>query len=276
LRLVTNGKASVTQCVAVDDGPCQGSVYTCFMKTIALLIGLLSLGIATSRADETEFKSLFNGTDLTGWDGDAKFWRVENGALVGQTTADNKAPHNTFLIYRGGEFGNFEMRYKFKCEGFNSGMQYRSIDKGDHVMSGMQADFEARCHPDKKDPSKPMADITSGMYFEELGRGFMGQRGEAVIVRANPEKPKKPNIEKIGTVGDFVELEKVIKRDDWNDYTIIANGNFSIHIINGHVMSIGIDEDEKNFRKSGLIGLQLHAGPPMRIDVKDVKIRELK
>ena len=105
---------------------------------------------------------------------------------------------------------------------------------------------------------------------------FMGQRGDVVIVRANAEEPKKPKIEKIASVGDPKELEKAIKRDDWNDYTIIANGNQFIHIINGRVMSIGIDEDEISFRKEGLIGFQLHSGPPMKIQVKDLRIRELK
>ena len=97
-----------------------------------------------------------------------------------------------------------------------------------------------------------------------------------VIARANRENPKKPKIEKIGTVGDPKELEKFIKRDDWNEYTILADGKQSLHIINGHIMSVGLDEDELNFRKSGLLGLQLHSGKPMRIEVKDVRIRELK
>ena len=77
------------------------------------------------------------------------------------------------------------------------------------------------------------------------------------------------------TVGDPAELEKAIKRDDWNDYTIIASGNQFIHMINGRVMSIGIDEDEISFRKDGLIGFQLHGGRPMKIEVKDLRIREL-
>jgi len=113
------------------------------------------------------------------------------------------------------------------------------------------------------------------MFFEENNRMFMGQRGDVVIVRSNPENPKKPRIEKVGTVGDPVELEKAIRRYDWNDYTIIANGNQFIHMVNGVVLSIGIDEDELNFTESGLIGLQLHAGIPIKIQVKNIRIREL-
>ena len=82
-------------------------------------------------------------------------------------------------------------------------------------------------------------------------------------------------IEKIGSVGDPEELEKAIKRDDWNDYTIIADGNKFIHMVNGRVLSIGIDEDELNFKESGLIGFQLHGGIPIKIQVKNIRIREL-
>jgi len=233
------------------------------------------LPVAADHHGDLGFKPIFDGKTLEGWDGDDRFWRVENGAIVGQTSEDNKAPHNTFLIYRAKEFGNFEMRFSYKVEGFNSGMQYRSKDVGDFVMNGLQADFEARWHGDKKNPDAPKVDKFSGMFFEEKGRMFMGQRGDVVIVRSNPENPKKPKLEKIGSVGDPVELEKAINRDGWNDYIIIAYGNQFTHIINGRVMSIGIDEDALSFTVSGLVGIQLHSGPPMRIDVKDVRIREL-
>jgi CubicO group peptidase (beta-lactamase class C family) len=224
---------------------------------------------------ESGFKSLFDGKTLGKWEGDPEFWRVEQGAIVGETTArkqpaDNK---NTFLIYRGGEFSDFELRFRYKVEGFNSGMQYRSVDRGQYHVDGMQADFEARWHDDAA--TGKTLDRFSGMFFEENGRMFMAQRGEAVIVRANRDDPKKPKIEKIATLGAADELEKAIRRDDWNDYTIIADGNAFTHIINGRVQSLAIDEDEINFRPSGILALQLHSGRPMKIEVRDVRIREL-
>jgi hypothetical protein len=246
-------------------------------KTCLLFVSVLITFVHLCRAaDEPGFKSLFDGQSLGPWDGDKMFWRVENGAIVGETTAEKQPADkkNTFLIYRGGEFSNFELRFKYKVEGFNSRLQYRSVDQGNYHMDGMQADFEAPWQDDKASGQK--VDRFSGMYFEENGRMFMGQRGDVVIARANRENPKKPKIEKIGTVGDPKELEKFIKRDDWNEYTILADGKQSLHIINGHIMSVGLDEDELNFRKSGLLGLQLHSGKPMRIEVKDVRIRELK
>jgi hypothetical protein len=247
-------------------------------KLYSLIVAALAgAGLSLQAADEADFKSLFNGSDLSGWNGDPMFWRVENGAIVGETTAEKQPADkkNTFLIYRGGAFGDFELRFKYKVEGFNSGMQYRSVDKGGYHVDGLQADFEARWQEDVLAPGGK-TDKFSGMFFEENGRMFMGQRGDAVRVRANKENPKKPLIEKFASTGDPKELEKAIKRDDWNDYLIIANGNQFVHIINGHVMSIGIDEDELNFRKSGILALQLHSGKPMRIDVKDIRIRELK
>lgn len=241
------------------------AVLVLFLNTFNALHGELEPG----------FKPLFDGKTLKNWDGIDKFWRVENGAIVGQTTKDNPTKTNTFLIYRSGEFGNFELRFQYQVEGQNSGVQYRSEDVGDYVMKGLQADFEPRWHVDKDNPSAPPRDRFTGMFFEEKGRMFMGQRGDVVIVRSNPENPKKPRIEKIGTVGDPETLEKAINRTGWNDYTVIANGNQFIHIVNGVVLGIGIDEDELNFKESGLLGFQLHAGIPIKIQVKNIRIREL-
>jgi len=215
-----------------------------------------------------EFTSLFNGTDLEGWDGDPNFWKVTDGAIVGQTTKDSKLESNTFLVHQG-EYSDFELRFSYQVEGFNSGMQYRSAETKKWSVKGYQADFEAQWHNDGK------MDKFSGMFFEENGRMFMGQRGDVVIVRAPAEGEKDAKIEKIGSVGDPKVLEKSIHRDQWNDYIIIARGYQFTHIINGQVMSIGFDEDASQRKRSGAFALQLHSGPPMKIMVKDIRVREL-
>lgn len=244
------------------------------MACCAVAVLSLSFGVgAVAQEDVDEaFQRLFDGETLRGWDGDQRFWRVEDGAIVGQTTADNAAEHNTFLIYRDEEFGDFELRFSYRVEGYNSGVQYRSVDQGDYVVHGYQADFEARWHETDAGP----ADQFSGMFFEEGGRMFLGQRGEAVIVRADPADAEKHVVEKIGTVGGPAELEKHIKRDGWNEYVVIARGYQFTHIINGHVMAIGIDEHEAKRRADGILAFQLHSGPPMSIRVKDIRIRELQ
>jgi hypothetical protein len=244
------------------------------MKRIQLLLSAALAITATWMlpAAEPGFESLFDGQTLGQWDGDPRFWRVEGGSIIGETTPENPSPgkRNTFLIYRGDSFDDFELRFRYKVEGYNSGVQYRSVDKGNYNVHGLQADFEAPWHEDGT------LDRFSGMFFEEGGRMFMGQRGEVVIVRANETEPNKPRIEKVATLGDPRELAKAIKPNDWNEFIVIANGNQFTHIINGQVMCIGIDEDRLNFRKSGILAFQLHGGRPMKIEVKDARIRRIK
>lgn len=236
---------------------------------LSLAWSILGTFAQSQAADNNEFVPIFDGETLDGWDGDKRFWRVEDGVLVGQTTEKVTTKKNTFLVYKDKEFADFDLRFSFKVDGGNSGIQYRSELIGDWFVKGMQADFEDKIHEG--------VDSYSGMYFEENGRMFLGQRGDAVIVTTGQENPSKnPKIEKVGTVGDRVDLEKVIRRDDWNDYRIITRGTVSIHIINGQVMSVGLDEDKENHRASGILAWQLHAGPPLKIRMKNIRIREFK
>jgi hypothetical protein len=241
------------------------------------LLGLVAALCMTSSehyllVQATDAKSLFNGTDLEGWDGDPRFWRVQNGELIGETTETVKAEKNTFLIYRGGEFGDIDLQFKYQVTGQNSGIQYRSKELGKWSIGGYQSDFEAQHH--KSGEAK--IDKFSGMFFEEQGRMFMAQRGQSVIVRNNPDNAKKPKIEVIGSVGSNEQLEKLIHRDGWNEMRVIARGFTFVHIINGQVMSSAIDEDVPNRTAKGLIAFQLHSGAPMKIQVKELTVRELK
>lgn len=239
------------------------------MQIIATaLLCLLSTGVGWGQ-EESDFVSLFDGESLEGWDGDERFWRVEDGAIVGQTTKDNSAEHNTFLIHHDDSFADFELRFSYQVTGYNSGIQYRSEAHDDYVVKGYQADFEDRWHDNGS------TDKFSGMFFEEGGRMFLGQRGEAVIVKNAPEGKTKPIIEKIATVGDSTDLEKAIRRDGWNEYTVIARGFQFTHIINGRVVAIGWDEDSQHRKASGIFAFQLHSGPPMQIKVKDIRVRRL-
>jgi hypothetical protein len=236
----------------------------------ALLLTVAGFAVSATAEPPTEPQSLFDGETLQGWDGDPRFWRVEDGAIVGQTTESNRAEKNTFLIYRGGEFADFDLQFEYQVEDYNSGVQYRSVEKGPWSVAGYQADFEARWH----DSDGGKVDKFSGMFFDEQGRMFLGQRGQTVIVRTNPENPKRPKIEVVGSVGDPETLEGKIKRDGWNRYRIIANGFHFTHLINGRVMASGLDLDEANRRRSGILAFQLHSGPPMRIKLRNIRIRQ--
>ena len=134
---------------------------------VAILTSISTLQrTASSQEPEAEFESLFNGKDLAGWEGDSRFWRVEGGAVVGQTTKDNPTKKNTFLVYSRDTVDDFELRFSYRVKGGNSGVQYRSELLSKWVVKGLQADFEDKMHDGQ--------DKFSGMFFEENGRMFMG------------------------------------------------------------------------------------------------------
>ena len=220
---------------------------------LALALGLVA---ATGYAEDG-FKAIFDGKTLKGWDGKEGFWSVQDGAITGQTTKENPTKGNTFIIYKPGDVGDFELRLKYKIIGGNSGIQYRSEDKGDHVVGGYQADFEA-------------GDTFSGILYEERGRGILCKRGQTVEIGEDGKikESSGPNTNE--------EIVKSIKKEDWNDYVIIAQGNHLIHKINGLQTAEVIDNQKDKSKSSGILALQLHAGPPMTVQFKDIEIKELK
>jgi hypothetical protein len=208
--------------------------------------------------EEAGFKAIFDGSSLKGWDGDPNFWRVENGALVGETSKDKQPKQNTFLIWRGGSPGNFELKLQYRLTGFNSGIQFRSVELPDlkYAMKGYQADMDG-------------AQQYTGQIYEEKGRGFLAMRGQFTYIGDG----MKPGV--VGSLGDNAALKEFIKSDDWNDLHLIARGNTLIQILNGHVMSMLIDDDTAGRKMDGLIGIQAHLGPPMKIEVRNIRIKEL-
>jgi hypothetical protein len=143
-------------------------------RRLAAVLGVLgaigSGAFAPAAAnDESGFKPLFNGRDLAGWEGDPRFWSVQEGTITGQTTRDNPTKGNTFLIWRNGELDDFELRFSYRIDGGNSGVQYRSREIDKWVVSGYQADFEA-------------GDTYSGILYEERARGILAQRGQKTSI----------------------------------------------------------------------------------------------
>jgi len=206
--------------------------------------------------DETGFRSIFDGKTLTGWDGDPKLWRVDNGAIVGETTAATMPKQNSFLIWRCGSPANFELKAEYRLGAVNSGIQYRSVELPDvrWAMKGYQADIDAE-------------ERYTGQIYEERGRGFLALRGQFTYVADG----KKTGV--VGSLGDSSELKSLINNGGWNAYHIIARDNVLIQVLNGHVMSMLIDDDRTNRKMDGLIGIQLHLGPPMKIEVRNIRIK---
>lgn len=207
---------------------------------------------------ETGFVSLFDGKTMKGWDGDPAFWRVENGSFVGETTTEKQPKQNTFLIWRGGTPGDFELKLEYRLTGHNSGIQIRSIELPDikWAMKGYQADIDAQ-------------QTYTGQFYEERGRGFLALRGQFTVI--NPGG--KPGI--VGSLGDNAELKNYIKGDGWNEVHLIAEGNKLIQVLNGHVMSMLIDDDPAGRKMDGLIGIQVHRGPAMKMEVRNIRIKKL-
>lgn len=208
-------------------------------------------------------RPLFNGKSLNGWNGSPDFWSVKDGTITGQTTAEKPAKNNTFLVWQGGEVSDFELRFKYKIENGNSGVQYRSklTDRIRFVVSGYQADFEA-------------GKTYSGILYEERGRGILAKRGEKVVIK-DGEDPKKPKIEVTGSVGNSDEIQAAIKPNDWNEVVVIAKGNHLQHFINGK-QTVDVTDEGTAAAKKGILAFQLHAGPPMTVQFKDITLKELK
>jgi hypothetical protein len=221
------------------------------------LLPALLVFTATLHAGE---KQLFNGKDLSGWEGNTKLWSVEDGAITGKTSdsGETKIGHNTFLIWKGDTVGDFELTFKYRIEKGNSGVQYRSklLEPGPFgsVVSGYQADFEA-------------GKTYSGILYEEKGRGILAKRGEKTEV-GDDGKPKVT-----GQVGDSNEIQAAIKDEQWNDYKIVAKGNHVQHFINGKQTVDVTDNDAKNAPKEGILALQIHAGPAMVVQFKELVLK---
>ncbi len=227
------------------------------MKT---LIALFTLGTLAFAGE----KQLFNGKDLDGWDGNMKLWSVQDGAITGKTGSegDTKIGHNTFLVWKGGNVSDFELTFKYRIEKGNSGVQYRSKalapGAAGPIISGYQADFEA-------------GKTYSGILYEEKGRGILAKRGEKTKVATDPDG-KKHKVEVTGSVGDSNEIQASIKAEDWNDYKIVAKGNHLQHFINGK-QTVDVTDEHAGAAKEGLLALQIHAGPAMVVQFKDIVLK---
>jgi len=223
---------------------------------VVALIGFLAALVSTSLAQE---RQLFNGKDLDGWEGNPESWSVQDGAITGTTTDDKRLPYNQFLIWRGGPeknstVKNFELRARIRQTGNNSGIQYRSKEMkqiGPWSVGGYQCDI----HPQT---------ANNAMLYDERGRGIVAQNGQTVI------------IDRDGTKWLVKETEPVkVDVSEWNEYTVIARGNHLIHKLNGQVTVDVIDHQESERELEGIVAIQIHQGPAMKVQVKDIVLREL-
>jgi hypothetical protein len=235
------------------------------LSSIALLALLSASNLFAQRnfpqpvsGDEDGFISIFDGESLNGWEGDSVYWRVEEGVIIGEVTPETILKRNSFLIWRGGTTGDFELKLDFEVSAKgNSGINYRSFEVEDtpYALKGYQCDIDGK-------------GSWVGQNYEERGRTFLALRGQVTQI-SNGEKPIE-----IGVVGDKEKLMDFIENEDWNECHLIVHGNTMVHMINGHVMSIVVDNDVVNRKKEGLLGVQVHVGPPMTIKYRNIRIKK--
>ena len=236
----------------------------------ALLLALCVRASADSKTAEPlppepqGAEQLFNGKDLSGWDGDPRLWTVKEGVLRGETTAENPAKGNTFIIWKGGTAGDFDLRLKFRSSSTNnSGVQYRSrhVTDGKVNNAWVVRGYQGEIRNEKKLPN------VSGFIYDEGGK-----RGRLCLVgeRAAWKDGKKVVS---GQTCTSEEFEKAFVLDGWNEYAIIARGNRIRQYVNGVLAVDFTDEDSALALKDGVIALQLHGGKPMWVEFKDVRLK---
>jgi len=229
-------------------------------------------------ADHDGFTQIFDGKTLNHWEGDPRIWRVEDGAIVGESTKENRVS-NSYISFRGFEARDFDLKLEIKVEnGGGSGIQYRSKTgvpwhrqapswekpyNLEWMMTGPQADFWF--------PVSPRASEYTGQFYSENTKlGIIAWRGEVV----HSPQGKKPRL--MGTIGDRAALGGYVRVNDWNQYLIMARGGTFIHVINGQLMAVYVDDDpESSNNGSGLVGIEIESFPS-KVSVRNIWIRKLR
>lgn len=255
------------------------------MQSGLIFMLLLLHGCKLSGGDETEsgekepqedgFVPIFNGEDLTDWKGDPTYWKVENGNLVGQVTPTTPLKNNTFIIWQGGKPDDFELKGEFRITASgNSGINYRSsaLDSIEFALKGYQADIDGKNN-------------YTGQNYEERGRATLAYRGEKVLVNMpnDPSGAVRSGVQNnawtertvVGSLGEADSLRGLINKESWNEIHLIVNDNRMRHYINGVLMSDVEDNDTLNRRLSGYLGIQVHVGPPMKVQYRKLRLKHL-
>ena len=229
--------------------------------------------VAAATTEQGGFVQIFDGKTLDNWEGDLNYWKVENGNLVGEVTPTTLLKNNTFIIWKGGQPADFELKLEFRiAEAGNSGINYRSekIDTIPYALRGYQADIDGKIR-------------YTGQNYEEKKRATLAYRGEKarITTQENPDVPGslRANVAKnawqsrevLESLGDSDEL----KTKDWNEAHLIIKGNQLQHYINDILMSEVIDDDNVNRASSGYLGVQVHVGPPMKVEYRNIRLKNL-
>lgn len=241
------------------------------------MLGTATATHAQRKKSNDGFIAIFDGKTLNGWDGDKTYWRVEDGCLTGEITPDKLLKTNSFIIWQGGKPADFELRGQFKItEAGNSGINYRSDQLTDvpYALRGYQADIDGK-------------NRYTGQNYEERKRTTLAYRGQKTEIApyngpASPDSIRtrvKNNawtgMQVVGSLGKSDSLQNLIKTNDWNTFHLVVKGNRLQHYINDVLMSDVTDDDAVNRKMNGLLGVQVHVGPPMKVQYKELMLKQM-
>ncbi len=245
-----------------------------FILTVLLIFGIFA-GCQNKKTDDG-FAPIFDGKSLNGWKGDSLYWRVENGFLTGEITPETILSRNSFLVWQNGAPENFELKLEYRIsQDGNSGINYRSeeISGLPYALRGYQFDIDGKNN-------------YTGQNYEERRRTTLAYQGQTVVLNPLPDSLSKLPVSdlvrsnswteaEIIELADVAELRSHIKNNDWNSCHLIVNGNNMKHILNGVLMSEVTDNDLLHGRRRGLIGVQVHVGPPMKVEFRNIRLKTL-
>ena len=234
------------------------------MKNLLIFLFIFTLTVS---AQEEGLKPMFNGKDLTGWDGDPRLWTVKDGVIRGETTEEKKSKGNTFLIWKEGGTKDFDLRLSFRVSSVNnSGIQYRSK----HITEGkVNNAWVVRGYQHEIRNSNKLPNVAGFIYDEGGKRGRMCLAGEKVVWGEDGKKSVE------GKVIDAEAFADLFKVDEWNEVAIIAKGNHIQHYLNGRLILDCTDKHPERALLDGVLALQLHGGAPMWCEYKDIRIKAL-
>jgi hypothetical protein len=252
----------------------QVEILLVFCSLIFCLSSCKSKNVSTAK--ENTFQPIFNGKDLEGWDGDSNYWRVENGILIGEVTPETLLKQNSFIIYKKEQPENFELKLDYRITNSgNSGINYRSeiIDNKPFALRGYQCDIDGK-------------NKYTGQNYEEKKRTTLAYYGETVTIPQMPDSIPKTNLRKnvkkncwqtrtITETKSKPQLKANIKPNGWNSVHLIIKDNKMQHYINGVLFSEVTDLDEVNRSTKDYLGVQVHVGPPMKVEYKNIQLKHL-
>jgi hypothetical protein len=243
-----------------------------------VILSLIFSSCSSSKTSKSvggdQWHLIFDGKTLDGWTYDPVYWRVEKGVLIGEVTSSTLLKRNSFIIKKNFIMRDFDLKVEYRVSSHgNSGINYRSelVDSLPYAMRGYQADIDGQ-------------NLYTGQNYEERRRTTLAYRGQKIIINPTEDStPLKDNIKNnawtkaivTGSLGSADSLKDHIWNGGWNEYHLIVKGNRLLHYVNGILMSDVTDTDIVNRKFSGSLGVQVHVGPPMKIEFRNFRIKEL-